>query len=180
MKSLLHRVGVRFAVISLMAACVGSSLAADDVNQMFQMGRAAFYKGDMDTAYQLLTLVEARNPKHFETKALLAQIRTQKKPGAVSVKKSYEAVILPKIEFTEVTLEEAVEGLRGLSKAASDGKVVPNIIIKDPALAAKTLTLNISNLPLTDAIQYVADLVGAKTLYDKNAVIFSSAATVVN
>jgi hypothetical protein len=180
MKALLHRVGVRLAVVTMMAACSGAAFAADDVNQIFQMGRAAYYKGDVETAYQLLVQVEQRNPKHFETKALLAQIRAQKKPGAVSVKKTYEGVLLTKIEFTEVTLEEAVEGLRVLSKTASDGKVIPNIIIKDPALASKTLSLNLRNLPLTDAIQYLADIVGAKTVYDKHAVMFTTVATVGN
>ncbi len=162
MKTVLHGVGVRLAVITTMVACVSSALAADDVNQIFQMGRSAYYKGDMETAYQLLVQVEARNPKHFETKALLAQIRSQQKPGLASVKKSYEGVILPKIDFTEVTLAEAAEGLRVMAKTASDGKVVPNIIIKDPALSSKNFSLNLRNVPLTDAIQYLADLAGAK------------------
>jgi len=180
MKSILHRVGVRLAVIIVVAACAGSAFAADDINQIFQMGRAAYYKGDMETAYQLLTQVEARNPKHFETKALLAQIRSQMKPGTGSLKRSYESVILPKIEFTDVTLAEAIEGLRSLSKSATGGKVMPNILIKDQDLAGKTLSLNLRNLPLTDAIQYLADMAGARTVYDKHAVIFTSAATVSN
>jgi len=179
MKALLHHVGVRLAVIMTMVACVSPVKGADDINQIFQMGRAAYYQGDMETAYQLLTAVEARNPNHFETKALLAQIRTRMKPTG-SLKKNYEAVIIPKIEFSEVTLQEAVDGLRGLSKAASSGKVVPNIIIKDPALATKTISLDIRNLPLSEAIQYVGDLAGAKTVYDKHAVMFVSAATAGN
>ncbi|WP_133793822.1 hypothetical protein [Prosthecobacter fusiformis] len=180
MKALIQRVGVRLAVIAVMTLCSGAVVASDDVNQIFQMGRAAYYKGDMETAYQLLTQVEARNPKHFETRALLAQIRTHRQPGNASVKASYQSVVLTKIEFSDVTLEEAVEGLRALSKTASDGKIIPNIIIKDQSLATKTLSLNLRNLPLTDAIQYLAGIVGANTTYDKHAVIFSSAATAGN
>lgn len=180
MKTLMIRVGMPFTVLAAMAAFYGPLQAEDDINQVFQMGRAAYYKGDLKTAYQLLTQVESRNPRHFETKALLAQIRAQNKSGPNSVKGSYEAVTLAKIEFTEVSLTEAVEGLRSLSKTVTDGKVVPNIIIKDPALGAKTLSLNLSNVPLTDAIQYLADLVGAKTSYDRHAVIFTSVATVDN
>jgi hypothetical protein len=180
MKALFQRVGVRLALVSMMAACSVTAVAAEDVNQMFQMGRAAYYKGDIELAYQLLTQVEASNPRHFETKALLAQIRAQKKAGGTTVRKTYEALVLPKIEFTEVTLAEAVEGLRALSKTASEGKMIPNIIIKDPALNSKMLTLNLRNLPLTDAIQYLADLVGAHASYDKHAVIFTNAATAGN
>lgn len=168
-------------VISMMAACAGSALAADDVNQIFQMGRAAYYKGDMETAYQLLKQVEARNPKHFETKALLAQIRSQMKPATESLKRTYESVILPKVEFSEVTVEEAIEGLRALSKTATEGKVMPNIIVKDPALNAKTLSLNLRNVPLTEALQYVASIAGARVTYDKHtAMIVSASATAGN
>lgn len=182
MKTLIHRVGVRLAVIAMMAACAGSALAADDdVNQIFQMGRAAYYKGDMETAYQLLKQVEARNPKHFETKALLAQIRSQMKPDTGSLKRTYESVILPKVEFSEVTVEEAMEGLRALAKGATAGKVMPNIIVKDPALNAKTLSLNLHNVPLTEAIQYVASIAGARVTYDKHAaMIVPASATAGN
>lgn len=180
MNTLIQRVGVRLAFIFVMATGAGTVHAADDVNQMFQMGRAAFYKGDHETAYALLTQVEASNPKHFETKALLAQIRAQKKSGTPTIKKTYDSLILPQVDFTEVTLAEAIEGLRGLSKNASDGKVIPNIIIKDPALGAKMLSLNIRNVPLSDAIQYLADLSGATSVYDKHAVIFTGAATAGN
>jgi len=84
------------------------------------------------------------------------------------------------VEFSEVTLEEAVEGLRALSKVTTDGKIVPNIIIKDPALAGKTLSLNLRNLPLTEAIQYLAEMTGARATYDKHAVMLTLAATAGN
>lgn len=177
MKTLFHRVGVRLAVLVLMAAGPAAQTAAEDLNQIFQMGRAAFYKGDMETAYRMLSIVEASKPSHFETKAMLAQIRARKKTGVDTVKTSYEKVILPKVDFADVTLAEAVEGLRVLSKSATEGKVVPNVIIKDPALASKPLTLTLSHVPLTDAIRYMADLAGASAVYDRHAVILSPASS---
>lgn len=165
------------AIMSLIAAGPVAQTAAEDLNQIFQMGRAAYYKGDMETAYRLLSMVEASKPSHFETKALLSQIRAQRKTGTDTVKPSYEKVILPKVEFTEVTLSEALEGLRALSKSATDGKVVPNIIIKDPTLSSKELTLSIRNVPLTDAIRYMADMTGASAFYDRHAVILTPVAS---
>lgn len=172
---LLRRFGRLVSLFAIVALTAGVCRGADDVNSLFQMGRAAFYKGDLETAEKLLSQVAAKNPGHFETKALLAQIRSQMKPEG-SLKKTYQAVILPKIEFSDVTLQEAIEGLRVLSKTASSGKVIPNFIIKDPTLGAKTINLNLNNVPLTEVIQYLADVVGGRAVYDKHAVIFTGAA----
>lgn len=179
MKITFHHGRIFSAVMFSMIVFQPLGSAADDLNTLFQLGKAAYYRGDFEQAQLLLNQVAAKQPNHFETKALLAQIRTQMKPEG-SLRKSYQSVTLQKIEFTDVSLEEAVEGLRALSKAATEGKVVPNIIIKDSSLSAKKLSLNLRNLPLTDAIQYLADLSGAKTVYDKHAVIFTTASTASN
>lgn len=176
MKLMLTRVGVRLAVAAAIAVFSGSVSGAEDINQVFQMGKAAYYKGDFETAYRLLQQVEARHPSHFETKALMAQIRSQmKSTGGSSLKKTYEGVVIPKLDFADVSLTEAVEGLRGLSSAATGGKVMPNIIVKDPALGSKTFSLNLRNVPLTQAIQYLAEMTGAHVSYDTHAVIFNTA-----
>ncbi|HCN28259.1 MAG TPA: hypothetical protein DIT64_05670 [Verrucomicrobiales bacterium] len=150
--------------------------ANDDLQALFQMGRAAYYKGDMEMAYQLLKQVEAKQPNHYETKVLLAQIRTHMKTGTGSLKKTYSGVTLAKIEFVDVSLEEAVEGLRGLCKTSTEGKVMPNIIIKDAELKAKTLSLQLNNIPLTEAIEYIARVAGARAVYEQHAVMLVSLA----
>jgi hypothetical protein len=61
-----------------------------------------------------------------------------------------------------------------MSKMKTEGKVVPNFIVKDPVLAAKPVSLNLSNLPMTEIIQYLAQMTGAKATYDQHVVVFSS------
>lgn len=145
----------------------------NDLNTLFQLGRAAYYKGDLEQARDLLSQVAARQPNHFETKALLAQIQARLKPGEGSLKSRYAGVKLAKVEFSGVTLQEALDGLRVLARNASGGQVVPNFIVKDPALGAKNLSLTLSEVPLTQAIQYLAELAGARVSYDAHAVIFT-------
>lgn len=147
--------------------------AGEDINALFQMGKAAYYKGDLEIAQQLLSQVAARDPKHFETKALLAQISTQMKPNTSSLKRQYQSVTLPKVEFADVTLQEALDALRMLSKAKTEGKIIPNFLIKDPALAAKPVQINLSNVPMTEIIQYLAQMTGARVTYDQHAVVFA-------
>ncbi|MDZ4286768.1 MAG: hypothetical protein U0984_02355 [Prosthecobacter sp.] len=62
-----------------------------------------------------------------------------------------------------------------MSENTTEGKVVPNFIVQDPALNAKTLSLNLSNIPLTEAIQYLARVAGCKVVYEKHAVLFTAA-----
>lgn len=164
----------RAAVIGVAAFLLAAPVEGADVkdlNTVFQQGRAAFYKGDLETARALLMQVAAASPNHFETKALLAQINTSSKTDT-SLKKTYSGVTIPKIEFNEVTLSEALQALGAMSKNASGGKVTPNFIVKNPDMGKKMLTLSLANIPMTDVIDYLARLSGGKVVYEKHAVVF--------
>lgn len=163
-------------VAGILGLGVGATGVANDTQALFQMGRAAFYKGDFEQAHELLKQVEARQPNHFETKALLAQIRAQMKPGTSSLKKTYAAVNLAKVEFADVTLDEAVQALRALAKNATDGRVTPNFLIKGEELKTKVVSLSLEGIPLSEAIEYLGQLSGARVVYEAHAVVFQPAA----
>jgi tetratricopeptide (TPR) repeat protein len=165
-----------WVVAGILGLGVGGAGVANDTQALFQMGREAYYKGNFEQAYELLRQVEARQPNHFETKALLAQIRSQMKPGVSSLKKTYAGVTLAKVEFAEVTLDEAVQALRVLAKNASDGRVTPNFLIKGEELKTKVVSLRLEGIPLSEAIDYLARLSGARVVYEAHAVVFQPAA----
>lgn len=161
-----------FGLAVLMPAAPLTAQNAQDLKTLFELGRAAYHKGDLETARQLLSQVAAARPDHSETRNMLASIQTYAK--AVSpLKTTYGALIIPKVDFTEVTLTEALEGLGVMAKNASGGKVTPNFIVKSPELGKKLLTLNLTTLPLTEVIEYLARLVGGKAVYEKHAVVFT-------
>lgn len=168
--------------VSAAAACIAAfffvtaPVQAEDLNAVYQQGRAAFYRGDMVTAQQLLSQVAAANPKHTDTQRMLAFIRANHKPAENTLKNQYAAVILPKVDMQDVTVTEAIDALRALAKNASNGKVTPNVIIKGEELGQRKLSLTLANIPLTEALNYVTQLVGAKATYDKHAVILSGQA----
>ncbi len=180
MKTPLIGAKVSTAVIVLTTAFFMSASVfvakAEDLNAVYQQGRAAYYRGDMDAAYKLLSRVAAANPKHAETANMLAYIRANHQPADNTLKTQYAAVMLPKVEMADVTLTEALEGLRVLSKNASAGKVMPNVIVKGEELGQRKLSLSLSNVPLTEALNYVTQLVSARATYDKHAVILTSQA----
>ncbi len=183
MKTSLIGSRVSTAVMILTTAlCISSggiSAHAEDMNAIYQQGRAAYYRGDLDTAYRLLSKVAAANPKHADTNSMLAYIRANYQPKDMSLKNQYASVTLPKVELNDVTVTEAIEGLRALSKNASGGKVVPNVIVKGADLGQRKLSLALANVPLSEALNYLTQLVGAKATYDKHAVILSEVADVI-
>ena len=176
MKTHSIRAKVSSAAFTAAFLMITASVQAEDLNAVYQQGRSAFYQGDFNTAQQLLSRVAAANPKHPDTVRMLAYIRANHRAPDNPLKTQYAAVILPKVEMSDVTLTEAIEGLRALSKNASGGKVVPNVIVKGEELAQRKLSLSLSNIPLTEALNYVTQLAGAKATYDKHAVILSSMA----
>jgi hypothetical protein len=85
-----------------MGAGLGVATTADDLENLFQMGRTAYYRGDLEQAQQLLFMVAQQNPRHQETRILLGDIRAKLKASSgSSLKKRYEGVKIAKIEFAE-------------------------------------------------------------------------------
>lgn len=164
------------AVLLLFHLGIGSIRAEDDLHKIYQDGRAAFFAGQFELAREKLSVVLARNPNHPETRAMMARIESQVGADNTMLRKSYEKVIIDKFEVNEAELNEALQALRILAGKASGGKIIPNIIMKDPALGKKPVTLNLNKIPLSEALSYLAQLTGAKISYDKMAVMFSSPA----
>ena len=164
-------------LVTLAWSCSTALLpAADDINTLYQQGRTAYYAGDFTLAKTLLLQVQSMNPKHFETNAMLGQIAAQTKNGEGDLRKQYSAVIIPKFVVNDATLEESLQALAMLSSKASAGKVQPNFVVKTPALNKAPITISLNNVPLTEAVRYLADMSKAKTTWDKHAVIFSGTA----
>ncbi|MEZ5384130.1 MAG: hypothetical protein R3F13_01305 [Prosthecobacter sp.] len=181
MKTNMIRAKVSVSTAAFFAAFVliTASVTAEDLNAVFKQGRAAFYRNDYATAYQLLSRVAAANPKHTETNNMLAFIRANHKIDEGTLKKQYDAVMLPKVDMQDVTLAEAIDGLRVLSKNASGGKVTPNFMIKGADLGERKLTLALNNIPLTEALTYITQLTNTKATYDKHVVIITGMADVL-
>jgi len=150
--------------------------AGADLHVTYEEGRAAFNAGQFDLAREKLSVVKAANPGHVPTLAMLSQIEQKIGYDNTALRKSYEKVIIDKIEFSDVELSEAIQAVRILSRRASLEKVVPNITLKTPELGTKKVSINLTNVPLSEVLNYLAQLAGAKLTYDKVGVMFSNLA----
>lgn len=148
------------------------SLEGNEMQVVFQQGRELFFQGKFREAKPLLEQVAAADPRHGETQAMLARIKLQEKKGP-TLMDQLAMVRLETVDFADVTVPEALEGLKALSKAASGGKVVPNFIVRDESEMTQRINLNLKNISLTDAIKYVGELSKTKVRYEAHAVTFS-------
>lgn len=170
---------ILLVLAAALAAMTPSSVrAADDLHVVYEEGRAAFTAGQYDLARERLSYVLSKAPGHLPTQAMLVQIERILGPDNTLLRKAYAGVILERVEFADVTLEESLQALRMLAMKASQNKVIPNVIIKSPELGKKTITLSLAQVPLSEALNYLAQLSGSKLIYDKNAVVITSLADV--
>ncbi|TLD72718.1 hypothetical protein FEM03_01180 [Phragmitibacter flavus] len=146
---------------------------AQNLQALYEEGRALYNAGHMEQAREKLRVVAARNPDHVPTRAMLAQIQQILGVDNTTLKNSYDKIIIEKIEFDNVALNEAIEAVRFYTRKATDQKITPNIILKSGDLGNRPVSINLSNVPLTEVLNYLAQLSGTKLTYDKNAAMFS-------
>src|SRR4051812_20888974 len=166
---------ILLVVAAVLAAFAPTSVrAADDVYVSYEEGRAAFNAGQYDIAREKLAYVLSKAPDHLPTRAMLAQIEAQLGPDNTILRKNYEKIILDRVEFADVSLDEALQAVRMLSLKASQNKVAPNVIVKDPEAGKKILSLNLARVPLSEVLSYLAQLTNSRLVYDKTAVLITS------
>jgi general secretion pathway protein D len=86
-----------------------------------------------------------------------------------------QALLLSKVDFKEASAEEAVEFLRIKSREKDPRGV--NIMLKLPEAEKAVLpkiTLNLTDVPLSEALRYVAELSGLIVQVEPNAVALTS------
>lgn len=80
-------------------------------------------------------------------------------PAESGAAKLAKAIILPSVQFREATVKEAVDHLRSLVPVAEGLEI---ILQPDDASKTALLTLDLKNIPLLEALKYVAELSGLR------------------
>ena len=163
---------IPFAFLTGCVLC-GTSLAVD-TQKLMSEGQTAMIRGDMETAKSKFELVTKLEPKNLPAIAYLRQIAAQEaqKPTSPQQEKQLSQLIIPKLEFKEATFTAALDFMRRKAAELSGGKQSVNFVVQIPAEAQNTpVTLNLQNIPFTEALRYIAELAGAKVEYQKFAVV---------
>jgi general secretion pathway protein D len=97
--------------------------------------------------------------------------------GTQSVNRKLDEIIIPRLNFTDATVREAIEYLRSVSSQqdrdpADAGDRGVNIVLKlDSAAASQTITIDLANIPLREALDYITRLANLKTKVEPYAVL---------
>lgn len=160
-------------ISALALAFVTPSASAQNTQALYEEGKAAFNAGKLEIAREKLNEVARTNPSHVPTQAMLAQINQALAANNNELRNAYQKVIIDKIEFDKVELGEALDAVRILARKASNEQVTPNVILTNPDLAKQLVSINLTQVPLTEVLNYLAQLAGARLTYDKNAVLLT-------
>jgi hypothetical protein len=147
----------------------------EGVQQLLTEAQTAYARGDITTAKANFEMVYKIDPRNQVAIGYLRRIRAAEGAGTKGVdqEKSLAAVILPKVEFREATLGSALDYLKQAIAKASDGKQAVNFVAQVPEEQLKTqpVTLNLTNIPATEALRYLGGVAGLEFRYEKYAVV---------
>lgn len=171
MKTLIALIIVAFA-----APTAYSQSAARQAEAYYQKGIIAERSGKPDAALEAYNAAVKINPQHANARYRAGQVKIHAnsiRSGATEAK--IGAVVIPVYQIEGASLQEAIDALSIGMDAATDGKISPNFIIKDPKdkLAEKRINLNLKNIPVSALLRYIHGIAGTKARYDRHAVVIT-------
>jgi len=119
---------------------------------------------------QPISVLDAAPPPPPGVGAVSAPAKTAAPAESPALKKAGE-IIIPKVEFRDATLDEAVDFLRVKARELDPDKTGLNIVLKPGAGADVHLTISLTNIPLIEALHYVAELAGLQMRAEKDAIV---------
>jgi len=166
---------------SLVSTCVvlltaTVALAASlDVQDLLTEGQLAYQRGDLAKAKSAFEMVYKMDSRNQVAIGYLRRIKVDEgsQPKGNDQEKQLAALIIPQIQFREATLGAALDYFKKAVEKQSGGKQAINFVVKLPAEQVNTqsVTLNLANVPVTEALRYMGELVNATFVYEKYAIL---------
>ena len=139
----------------------GTGASAQQSSQLFTEAQRAYMSGDVETAKEKFKLVLADDPNNTSAANYLRMIAaSEPQDNGAQLEKKLKALILPKVEFREATFGSALEYLKQQAAKQSEGKIVVSFVVKLPPefLDSQRVTLQLKNIPFTEALHYLCEL----------------------
>jgi len=164
---------LRFLLLAVLAAPAFSA----DLARILSEAQTAMIRGDLETAERNFQLAYQLDSHNVVAVAGLKQVALQKAKngGSGSVEKQFAQVILPQVQFKEATFSEALDALKKKISDASGGRAVANFVVQPGVDQSAKITLSLTNIPVTEALRYLTELVAAKAEYQKFAIVIRPA-----
>ena len=146
---------------------------AGSVSDLTSEGQRAFLAGDKETAkakFQEALKFDPQNPVAKNYLRMIVTDEQKSNSGGAKMQTSLKKLIVP-IEFNDATLSSALDYLKKQATKASGGQIQPSFVIEPGVNPETRVTLHLSNVPFTEALRYVGDLVGADIAVEQYAIL---------
>lgn len=161
----------RWILAALLLPLCAIAQTPSSANPLFTEGLEAFKKEDYVTARAIFETIIAQNPRDPAAQNYLKLIAAKEKGGGgTGIETGLRKVIIPKVDFNDATVRDAITYVSQQVKTLSGGKQGMNIVWMIPADYAGKVTLSLQNVPAAEVMKYIAQA-GQLTLeYDAYAV----------
>ncbi len=166
----------KILAITVFAAIGFLAVPAHAQQDAFNEGVRLFNAKQYTDALQMFEVVLRSKPGFVYARSYSNKCRTAIAQGA-GAKKDLRAdlakIILPKVTFEDAPIGDVMAYLSQRAEELSAGKTVPNFIYKGTAEQRTnvTLSLNLRNVPMTEAIRYIGQLSNSRIDYEEHAVV---------
>jgi hypothetical protein len=161
-------ISLALVLMSLQAFAQGSA-------QLMAEAQRAYIRGDVQTAKQKFQLILAGDPTNQSAMNYMRMIEAlERKQGTgAELARQLDSLIMPKIEFRDATFGSALDYMKQQAEKVSGGKTKVNFVVSLPQefVDMKRVTLNLTNVPFSEALRYLGDLVEVKFSVEKYAVL---------
>jgi hypothetical protein len=172
-----HLGAMRLLQTFLLIVSLCSVAFAADLQRLLSEGQTAMIRGDVESAKRAFSMAYQIDPRNPVAVAGLKQIALQqgKGGGSAQVEKQLSALIIPQIQFKDANFASALEALKAKVTEVSGGKQAANFVVKPGVDQNTAVTLSLTNVPVTEALRYLAELANSKVEYEKYAIVIKPA-----
>ncbi len=177
-------VNILFVLANLgLGLAVTSNAAAAEprkrtIQEVYDEGRAAFFRNDLATAKRLLAQVNKADPNHRPTIILLRNIAQAEREAAVkanSLESRMRRTMLPRFELTDARVPEVLEFLQVKAAETSKDGTKPNFVVRLTDQDEKRqVSLKLNQPSLHSALASLAMLADLEVRYDTHTVTIRS------
>jgi hypothetical protein len=151
----------------------GNSCLAQSAQELFTEAQRAYVTGDVRTAETKFKRVLILDPNNKSAQGYLRMIAAQQRKSGVGggdLQRQLQTLVLPKIELREATFGSALEYLK--QQAEKQGARVSFVVQLPPEFVdSQKVTLNLANIPFTEAVRYLCELVHVKFSVEQFAIV---------
>lgn len=170
----------RSAVMAVCVALVASAGAedasesrAEKVQVLYKQGVVALQEGDSTLARQSFLAALRIDPGHVNSRIQLDRLKGRGgEMAALKREHQLKSYVIPKVDYDEITMPEALQALSTVVEQQSEGKFIPNFVVRDPGKAfdGRPITLQLRGVPATVVLKHLLDLADARATFDAHVI----------